>query len=286
MPINLKGLLKKERFDCEIGFGDGRAIVLEGKMHPERGMVGIEYSPTSVKKAEKRVQNEGLKNVLLIKSEASTAFDILFQERAFERIILRFPDPWPKKRHINNRLLNKEFFTLAANRLKDGGEVNITTDDTGYRDYIIQEVAQIPYLTPIFLGGYRLKNADGVSTRYEEKWRDMGKDIYEIGLRKVSHPKINNQITISTYFRLPAIKRLSCLSDKIIKDGDVILRTGKLNAAAEDKEIWVYFVDWHLFQKTKLIFRKEGNRFFPVYNQDFLPAKSFELLKNFMETCQ
>ena len=286
LPIDLKGLLKKEKIDCEIGFGDGRAIVSEGRIHPERGIVGIEYSPTSIKKAEKRVRDEGLKNILFIKSEASAAFDILFGEKEFEKIILRFPDPWPKKRHIKNRLLNREFFTLAANRLKDGGEINITTDDTGYRDYIIREIAEIPYLTPVSSGGYRLKNADGVLTRYEEKWRDMGKEIYEIKLGKVSHPPMIKHISLSLSTQLPLLKNPACISEKIIKDGETILRTDKLNLIKGRMEIRVYFVDWHLFQKTKLIFRKKGNEFFPVYNQDFLPAKSFELLKNLMETCQ
>jgi len=286
LPIHLESYIKGKIFDCEIGFGDGRTIVQEAKRCPKKGFVGVEYSIASIKKAEKKVRREGLDNILFIKSEASVAFDILFKERQFNRILVRFPDPWPKKRHIKNRLLNREFFTLAANRLKDGGEINITTDDTGYRDYIIREIAEIPYLTPVSSGGYRLKNADGVLTRYEEKWRDMGKEIYEIKLGKVSHPPMIKHISLSLSTQLPLLKNPACISEKIIKDGETILRTDKLNLIKGRMEIRVYFVDWHLFQKTKLIFRKKGNEFFPVYNQDFLPAKSFELLKNLMETCQ
>ncbi len=286
LPINLENYIKRKIFDCEIGFGNGRTIVQEGKKHQERGFCGIEYSITSIKRAEKKVKREKLENVLFIKSEASVAFDLLFKERQFNRILIRFPDPWPKKRHIKNRLLTRDFFTLAANKLKDNGEIYIITDDSGYRDFILEELRVVPHLMPVFSDGYRIKEPDGMYTRYEEKWRKMGREIYEIRLKKSEHPETNPHIIITRYSHLPAIKKLEGISYKTIKDGNVILRTGRLNKIGEKREIWIYLIDWHLFQKTKLILRKDGNRFIPEYDKDFLPARSFELLRNLMETFQ
>jgi len=286
LPIHLESYIKGKIFDCEIGFGDGRTIVQEAKRCPKKGFVGVEYSIASIKKAEKKVRREGLDNILFIKSEASVAFDILFKERQFNRILVRFPDPWPKKRHIKNRLLNREFFTLAVNKLKDNGEIYIVTDDRGYRDFILEELKVVPYLIPVLSDGYRIKETDETLSQYEEKWRSMGKDIYEIKLKKFYHPEINPHIILSTYFHLPAIKKLNCISNKIIKEGDTILRTGGLNIIGGEREIWIYLIDWHLFQKTKLVLREDGDRFIPMYKKDFLPAGSFELLRNLLESCQ
>jgi len=285
LPIGLKKYIKKDIFDCEIGFGDGIGIVSEGKMRPEIGFIGIEYSFTSIKKAEKRVKNEGLKNILFMKCEALAAFDIIFQERQFHKTIIRFPDPWPKKRHIKYRLLNREFLTIAANRTEDEGEMYIATDDIGYRDFIISELKEIPYWKSIYKGGYRLKT-EGLLTSYEKKWRSIGKDIFEIRLEKVSHPPQKRHILLSSYLKLPLIKTPECISNRTIKKGNAILKTGKINYRDKKMEIDIYLIDWHLFQKAKITLSKDGNRFVPAYQKDFLPAKSFELLFRLFKECQ
>ena len=43
-----------------------------------------------------------------------------------------FPDPWPKKRHHKNRLINESFPRLAQAALAPGGEVYLRTDDEDY----------------------------------------------------------------------------------------------------------------------------------------------------------
>ena len=47
-----------------------------------------------------------------------------------------FPDPWPKKRHHNRRLINKGFLSLLSSSLKNKGIVNISTDWEDYAQQI------------------------------------------------------------------------------------------------------------------------------------------------------
>ena len=43
-----------------------------------------------------------------------------------------FPDPWPKDRHVNNRLFNKDFMHALHKSLKTGGLIHIATDHLPY----------------------------------------------------------------------------------------------------------------------------------------------------------
>ena len=43
-----------------------------------------------------------------------------------------FPDPWPKRKHRKNRLINAQFTVLAARVLKPNCVVWLRTDDLDY----------------------------------------------------------------------------------------------------------------------------------------------------------
>ena len=43
-----------------------------------------------------------------------------------------FPDPWPKKKHRQHRLINENFPALARAALAPGGKIYLRTDDADY----------------------------------------------------------------------------------------------------------------------------------------------------------
>ena len=43
-----------------------------------------------------------------------------------------FPDPWPKRRHRKNRLINEQFTQSAREVLHRGGVIYLRTDDQNY----------------------------------------------------------------------------------------------------------------------------------------------------------
>jgi tRNA (guanine-N7-)-methyltransferase len=56
-------------------------------------------------------------------------------------ITLRYPDPWPKRRHHGNRILTKDFAADALRACKKGGRLQLTTDDREYFEWACREVA-------------------------------------------------------------------------------------------------------------------------------------------------
>jgi len=52
-----------------------------------------------------------------------------------------FPDPWPKRKHRANRLINDRFPSLASTSLSPGGVVYLRTDDQDYFSQMLEVFA-------------------------------------------------------------------------------------------------------------------------------------------------
>lgn len=74
----------------------------------------------------------GLKNLRGIRIESSYFLQYLLPPNSAEAIHIYFPDPWPKKKHHKNRLINEDFPAIAKVALAPGGKVFLRTDDAPY----------------------------------------------------------------------------------------------------------------------------------------------------------
>lgn len=158
----------------EIGFGDGRYTVRRAQDAPEERFVGLEISSASLQRGLTNVRRRGLANVKLLKVGAGFGVQHLFAPQTLASITVNFPDPWPKERHEKNRLLQADFFRLAASRLEPGGAVLLATD---HPDYLAFAQAQAR-----MTGLYRLESAEPPAavfeTKYALKWKTMGKPLF------------------------------------------------------------------------------------------------------------
>lgn len=168
----------------EIGFGDGRHTVRRARDEPEACFVGLEISSASVQRALRRVRREGAANVRLAKVGARFALRQLFAERSLAGIVVNFPDPWPKERHAGRRLLQRDFFRLAASRLRPGGAVELATDHPDYLERALEEAEMA--------GGFdasETRPPPAVSeTKYALKWQAQGKALRYVTFRHDGSP--------------------------------------------------------------------------------------------------
>ncbi len=160
----------------EIGFGDGRFTVRRALDEPGAGFVGLEISSASVQRAVRRVRREGAANVRLAKVGAQFALRHLFAEHALAGIVVNFPDPWPKERHVERRLLQRAFFRLAASRLRPGGAVQLATDHPEYLAFALAEAE--------LAGGFEAHETTPpeavFETKYALKWKAQGKPLHYV----------------------------------------------------------------------------------------------------------
>lgn len=169
----------------EIGPGRGDFLLAEAEAHPELRFVAIELKKRRYNKLAKRIGKRGLTNILLIYGDARIVLPEFYHEGTFARIYVLFPDPWPKRRHTEMRLLGCEFLRVLVWVLKPGGELILGTDAQEYLKWVNRNVAQVPEFDRSTLGasGESL-STNWTPTLYEERWRAEGRTISFVSYRK------------------------------------------------------------------------------------------------------
>jgi tRNA (guanine-N7-)-methyltransferase len=158
----------------EVGFGDGRYTVRRALDAPREQFVGIEISGVSVRRALQKVRQQRVSNVALLKGNAHVILQQSFAAGALQSITVNFPDPWPKGRHEDNRLLRRSFFELAASRLTAGGSILLATDHPGYLAFAREE----GLASGLFTLGEAEPPAAVFETKYALKWKTQGKPLF------------------------------------------------------------------------------------------------------------
>ncbi|MBA4148701.1 MAG: tRNA (guanosine(46)-N7)-methyltransferase TrmB [Verrucomicrobia bacterium] len=131
--LDLAKILPKEQpVELELGAGDGSFFVQYAKLHPEHNFLGLERLLGRLRKIDKKSQRAGLQNVKLVRLEASYFLEYLLPGKSITALHIYFPDPWPKRKHRKNRLVNEQFTELARKVMIPGGVVHLRTDDLDY----------------------------------------------------------------------------------------------------------------------------------------------------------
>lgn len=118
--------------EIELGSGDGSFLAHYAGMRRERNFIGVERLLGRLRKLERKSNRLGLTNVRVVRIEAVYFLQYLLPARCAEAIHIYFPDPWPKRKHRKNRLINTRFPLLARAVLVPGGAVYLRTDDADY----------------------------------------------------------------------------------------------------------------------------------------------------------
>ncbi len=118
--------------EVELGSGDGSFLAAYARLHPKRNFLGVERLLGRLRKLDRKGMRAGLKNLRLIRIEASYLLEYLLPCASVCVLHIYFPDPWPKRRHHKNRLVNTRFTDLVRQALAPGGLVYMRTDDADY----------------------------------------------------------------------------------------------------------------------------------------------------------
>ena len=122
----------KQPIEAELGAGDGSFLVQWAAMNPERSFLGVERLLGRLKKIERKSRRNGLTNVRALRLEAGYFAEYLLPHHSISAFHIYFPDPWPKRKHRQNRLINEHFAEVLRRALTPGGVVYVRTDDADY----------------------------------------------------------------------------------------------------------------------------------------------------------
>lgn len=128
----------------EIGSGHGHFLTAYSEAHPEEICVGVDLVTKRVLKGNKKKDKRALEKLHFVKAEALAFLDSLPEHVRIGRCFVLFPDPWPKKRHFKNRIVQVPLLEKLAARRTEGCELCLRTDHEGYFEWMCEQVAASP----------------------------------------------------------------------------------------------------------------------------------------------
>ena len=136
--------------EIDLGSGDGTFLVEMARQHPERDFLGVERLNGRVLKTGKKIKRAGLQNARVLQLESAYSIGWLLPTASISRLHLLCPDPWPKKRHHKNRLVNNAEFLIGLERiLIPGGEFLLKTDHEDFYQNAIESLSLRPVFEPL-----------------------------------------------------------------------------------------------------------------------------------------
>jgi len=138
LPADAKQLI------LEIGCGNGHFLTAYASAHPEKLCIGIDLRLERTDKALRKRDRAGLLNLHFLRCEARNLLRELPAGVTLTDIYMLFPDPWPKKRHHKNRLLQTGFLDELGVRAGQGSRLFFRTDYRPYFDEAREIIAAHP----------------------------------------------------------------------------------------------------------------------------------------------
>lgn len=163
----------------EVGFGGGEHARALAQENPAIGLIAAEVFEQGLCSMLAALVPEGGEasaplpgNLRLWDDDARVLLRRL-PDAALSRLMLMFPDPWPKPRHAKRRFVHPEIARLAASKLRPGGVWRIASDDPTYQDWVCEVMGAQPDFTCTLDSPSRPEGWP--ATRYEAKAHAAGR---------------------------------------------------------------------------------------------------------------
>lgn len=129
----------------EIGFQLGEFAAAFCPANPGVRYVGFEVRKKYCEEADALAVKNGIQNATFCLVDAREMLREVVPPGSLDQLLVFFPDPWWKPRHIKKRLLTADFVADAAELLRPGGRLLLKTDVPGYADWAQGVMAADPH---------------------------------------------------------------------------------------------------------------------------------------------
>ncbi len=129
----------------EIGFQLGEFAVAFCQANPGVRYVGFEVRKKYCQEADALAVKNAIENATFCLVDAREMLREVLAPGTLDQLLVFFPDPWWKPRHIKKRLLTADFVAEAARALRPGGRLLLKTDVPGYADWAQGVMADDPH---------------------------------------------------------------------------------------------------------------------------------------------
>lgn len=168
----------------EIGMGKGDFILENAKRYPNINFIGLEKYDSIIALAIKKIEQEELLNLKLIRMDANNILNVFNHE--ISKIFLNFSDPWPKIRHAKRRLTSDTFLSKYDDIFVKNGLIEMKTDNQKLFEYTLISFNDCGYkIKEISLDLHHSDILNNIMTEYEKKFSQKNNPIYYVKVEKI-----------------------------------------------------------------------------------------------------
>ena len=257
-----------KEIQIEIGFGSGRHLLHQAKTNPDVQFVGLEIHYPSIEQLLKQLELQNITNILVVNYDARLFMEFI-ESNKVGKIFVHFPVPWDKKPH--RRIYSNEFVNEALRVLKVGGTLELRTDSRKYFDFCTEVLTNLPK------GKITIDiNKDlAVSSKYEDRWKKQGKNIYDVVLEAQDiDENINLNFDFSFDFKVDYENTLKTIPTKSIIETDYFIHVEELYIIEKANNSGLIKLTMGNFDRpiTKYLYINEGK--ISYYQGNPLPTSS------------
>lgn len=184
-PLDLKSLFPpRPKLVVEIGFGMGDSLLEMARSEQDSNFIGIDVHRPGVGKLLHGIAEHGLDNLKVVCHDAREVMQNCLPDASIDKLLILFPDPWPKKRHNKRRLVQQEFMQLAAQKLKPGGVIHLATDWEAYAEQMMEVMENIESVNNSMGTGAYWQQAQRPATKFERRGQCLGHGVWDLLFEK------------------------------------------------------------------------------------------------------
>ena len=134
---------QKTDLALEIGFGGGEHLAGLAEANPAVNFIGAEPFINGVASLLRHIQSRQLSNIRIWDDDVRMVLPAL-PVAGLSQVFIMFPDPWPKKRHAERRILQPAMMDVLAQLIRPGGQLLLASDDPTAKGWLLHTVMSCP----------------------------------------------------------------------------------------------------------------------------------------------
>lgn len=162
----------------EIGCGAGEAALAMASADPSTDLIACDVHTPGIARLLTEIDRLGLTNLRVVHGDALD-FAARLRPHSLDEVRIFFPDPWPKPRQRQRRLVRTDLLETIIGLMAVGGHLRIATDVDDYAEQIVEVCGAEPRLE----GGPVPRPRERPITRFELKGLEAGRTVTDFSYR-------------------------------------------------------------------------------------------------------
>lgn len=165
----------------EVGFGNGQFLAHLAERYREDRFIGVEVFLEGVAGLMGRLRQAKLHNVCIMAHNIHEVLLKFIPPASLDQVIINFPDPWPKRSHHKRRIIQTEFLTILATRMRPKARLTLATDWPNYANWMLAVLEKHDEFQNCNLPGhFAAEPSDWMTTSFQQKANKVGRSTFHL----------------------------------------------------------------------------------------------------------